>query len=79
MSAGKVLGVIIILGILMFGMIFFMGAIAVTDANVDVTGTDYEGTYNTSKTISIQSMGMLNVIMLIIVAAGIVFAVKTLY
>lgn len=79
MSVGKVLGIVVILGILMAGITFFVGAMAVTDANVNVSGTDMEPVYNTTKTISIQSMEMLNVVMLLIVVAAIIFAVKTFY
>ena len=79
MSVGKVLGSIIILAIIMFGITFGIAALSVTDENVDMIGSDYEGTYNTSKVISIQSMSMLNVVMYIIIAAAIIIAVKTFY
>ena len=75
MSVGKVLKIVVVLGILMAGITLFMGAMAVTDENVDMSGSDYEGTYNTSKTISIQSMSMLNVVMMIVAIAAIVIAV----
>ena len=79
MSVGKVLGIIIVLAIIMFGVTFGIAALSVTDANTDMSGSDYEGTYNVSKTISIQSMSMLNVVMFIIIAAAIIIAVKTFY
>ena len=79
MSAGKVLGIIIVLFIIMSGVIFFMGAMSVTDANVDMTNSSYQNSYNTTKVISIQSISMLNVVMFIIIAAAIIIAVKTFY
>ena len=79
MSSGKVLGIIVVLAIIMFGVTFGIAALSVTDANTDMSGSDYEGTYNVSKTISIQSMSMLNVVMYIIIAAAIIIAVKTFY
>lgn len=76
MSVNKVLRIIVVLGILMAGLTFFMGAMSATDENVDMSGSDYEGCYNTTKIISIQSMSMLNVVMLIVAVAGILVAVK---
>jgi len=76
MSLNKVLKIAIILGILMAGVTFFMGAMAVTDANVDMSNSSYEGTYNTTKTISIQSMTAMNVVMMLVAIAGIIMAVK---
>ena len=76
MSLNKVLKIAIVLGILMAGVTFFMGAMAVTDANVDMSNSSYEGTYNTTKTISIQSMTAMNVVMMLVAIAGIIMAVK---
>ena len=75
MSVGKVLQIAVVLGILMAGMTFMMGAMSVTDENVDMTGSEMEPTYNVTKTISIQSMSMLNVTMMIVAVAGILIAV----
>ena len=79
MSAGKVLGIIIVLAILVFGITFTIGALSVTDANVDMSDSSYNSTYQVTKTISIQSISMLNVVMYIIIAAAIIIAVKTFY
>jgi len=76
MSVNKVLRIVVVLGVLMAGITWFMAAMATTDDNVDMSGSDYEGTYNTTKTISIQSMSMLNVVMLLVAVAGIIIAVK---
>jgi len=76
MSVNKVLRIVVVLGILMAGITFFMAAMATTDDNVDMSGSDYEGTYNTTKTISIQSMSMLNIVMMLVAVAGIIIAVK---
>jgi len=76
MSLNNVLRIIVVLGVLMAGITFFMAAMATTDENVDMSGSDYEGCYNTTKTISIQSMSMLNVVMLLVAVAGIIIAVN---
>lgn len=76
MSVNKVVKIAVVLGILMAGVTFMMAALAVTDDNVDMTDTAYEDTYNITKTISIQSMSIMNVIMLIVAIAGIIIAVK---
>ena len=77
MSAGKVLGIIIVLAILVFGITFTIAALSVTDENV-VIDSEYEGVYNSTKTISIQSISMLNVVMIIVAVAGIMIAVMML-
>ena len=76
MSVGKVLRIVVVLGILMSGITFFMGAMSATDENVDMSGSDFEDTYNTTKTISIQSMSMMNIVMLLVIFAAIIIAVK---
>jgi hypothetical protein len=76
MSVNKVLRIIVVLGILMAGLTFFMGAMSATDENINMSGSDYESAYNITKTISIQSMSILNVVMLIVAVAGIIIAVK---
>lgn len=76
MTVGKVLRIVVVLGILMAGITFFMAAMAVTDDNVDMSGSSYEGSYNTTKIISIQSMGMLNVVMMIVAIVAIIISVQ---
>lgn len=76
MTVGKVLRIVVVLGILMAGLTFFHGAMSATDGNVDMSGSDYEGSYNTTKIISIQSMGMLNVVMMIVAIVAIIISVQ---
>ena len=76
MSLNKVLRIAVVLGILMAGITFFSASMAVTDENVDLSGSQYEWTYNTTKTISIQSMSMLNIVMMLVAIGGIIIAVK---
>ena len=79
MSAGKVLGIIIVLAIIVFGITFTIAALSVTDEGTDMVDSDYQDVYNSTKTISIQSISMMNVVMYIIIAAAIIIAVKTFY
>lgn len=78
MTAGmnKVLTLALIVGMLMAGTIFFQGAVSATDENIDMSGSDYEGVHNTSTIISIQSLSMMNVIMLIVGVMAVIVAVK---
>lgn len=77
MSVDKVLRIAVVLGILMAGITFFSASMAVTDENVDLSGSEYEGTYNTTKIISIQSMGVMNIVLLLVAFAGIIIALKS--
>ncbi|NOR84559.1 hypothetical protein GQ473_00430 [archaeon] len=78
MTAGmnKVLTLALIIGMLMAGTIFFQGAVSATDENIDMSGSDYEGVHNTSTIVSIQSLSMMNIIMLIVAVMGVVVAIK---
>ena len=76
MSIGKVLRVVVVLGIMMAGITFIVGAMSATDENVNMSGSDFEDTYNTTKTISIQAMSMMNIVMLLVIFAAIIIAVK---
>lgn len=78
MTAGmnKVLTLALIIGILMAGTIFFQGAVSATDNGIDLSGSDYEGVHNTSTTISIQSISMMNIIMMLVAIMSIIVAVK---
>lgn len=78
MSVTKVLRIVVVLGILMSGITFFMGAMSATDEYVDMSGSDFEDTYETTKTISIQSMSMMNIVMLLVIFAAIIISVKFL-
>jgi len=75
-STNKVLSLALIIGMIMAGIIFFSGAMATTDENVDMSGSDYEGTYNTTTTIAIQSISMMNVVLLIVGVMAVLIAVK---
>lgn len=72
----KVLSMALIVGILMTGTIFFQGAVSATDENIDMSGSDYEGVHNTSTIISIQSISMMNIIMMLVAIMSIIVAVK---
>lgn len=72
----KVLSLALIIGIVMSGIIFFSGAMAATDENIGMEGSDYEGTYNTTTIISIQSISMMNVVLMIVGVMAVVIAVK---
>lgn len=72
----KVLSLALIIGMVMSGIIFFSGAMAATDENIEMEGSDYEGTYNTTTTVAIQSISMMNVVLMIIGVMAVVIAVK---
>ena len=75
-SLNKVLSMALVIGLVMAGIIFFSGAMAATDENIDMSGSEYEGTYNTTTIISIQSISMMNVVLLIIGIMAVIVAVK---
>ena len=77
-STNKVLSLILIVGILMTGVIFFTGAISATDEGIDMTNSSYEDTYNTTTTLSIQSISMINIIMFVLAVMAVIVAVKSL-
>lgn len=78
MSAGKVLKIAVILGILIAGITFMIGALGATSENVDMSGSDYEGVYDSTTTISIQSISMMYVVMLILAVSIVIIGVKSL-
>lgn len=75
-ATNKVLSLALIIGMVMVGIIFFSGAMAVTDENIEMGGSDYEGTYNTTTTVAIQSISMMNVVLLIVGIMAVVVAIK---
>lgn len=75
-AMNKVLSLALIIGMVMAGIIFFSGAMAATDENIDMKGSDYEGTYNTTTTVAIQSISMMNVVLMIVGVMAVVIAVK---
>lgn len=72
----KVLSMALICGILMAGVIFFQGALSATDEGIDMSGSAYEDTYESTTIIAIQSISMMNVILLIVGIMAVVVAVK---
>lgn len=76
-AMNKVLTMGLIIGLVMAGIIFFSGAMAATDENIDMSGSDYEGTYNTTTIIAIQSISMMNVVLLIVGVMAVVIGIKT--
>lgn len=75
-SLNKVLSLALIIGMVMAGIIFFSGAMAATDNGIDMSGSDYEGTYNTTTIISIQSISMMNIVLLVIGCMAVIIAIK---
>lgn len=75
-SMNKVLSMILMVGMIMAGVIFFQGSVSATDSGIDMSGSSYEDTYNTTTTLSIQSISMINIIMFILAVMAIIVAVK---
>ena len=72
----KVLSLAIVIGCIFSGIVFFQGAISATDEGIDMSGSAYEDTYDTTTTIAIQSITMMNVVLLILAIMAVVVAIK---
>ena len=77
-SMNQIITLAIIAGCLMAGVIFFQGALSVTDESIDMTGSAYEDTYDTTTTLAIQSISMINIVMLLVAIFAVIIAAKSL-
>lgn len=76
-GVNKVLTLSLIIGMVFAGIVFFQGAVVSTDDNIDMSGSEYQDTHNTTTIIAIQSMSMMNIVLLILAIMTVVIAAKT--
>lgn len=77
-SIGTLLAVVMVGFIITFGIMYMVASFAVLDQGVDVTGTDYEGVYDSTKDTAKVGVSFMAMMPYFLGVAGVLFALMFL-